>query len=288
MQKVRKVTRKSMEIKPSGRSSDFISPSFGFSCLLNCSYCYCKRHSNNGLTIAKNVGQILTVINNHSYFTTIDKPNQTDVKFITYDISCSEDFALHRKYHPWKKIFEFFRDHEIAKATLATKIVPTEFLEFNPNGKVRIRFSLMPQNMSFILEPNTALIIDRIKAINTFIEAGYDIHVNFSPVVVYQDWLDDYRELFELLNQHVDDKYKNQVLAEVIFLTHNKKKHEYNLEHKLPGENYLWTPRIQEDKTSQYGGLNIRYKSYLKKQYIADFTKLHDEIIPWNTIRYIF
>jgi len=36
---VEKVTRKSMIIRPSGRSTDFISPSFGHGCLYNCSYC---------------------------------------------------------------------------------------------------------------------------------------------------------------------------------------------------------------------------------------------------------
>jgi intein/homing endonuclease len=33
------VIRKSMIIRPSGRSTDFISPSFGHGCLYNCSYC---------------------------------------------------------------------------------------------------------------------------------------------------------------------------------------------------------------------------------------------------------
>lgn len=33
------VNRKSMLIRPSGRSTDFISPSFGHGCLYNCSYC---------------------------------------------------------------------------------------------------------------------------------------------------------------------------------------------------------------------------------------------------------
>lgn len=37
-----------------------------------------------------------------------------------------------------------------------------------------------------------------------------------------------------------------------------------------------------------YGGDNIRYKHTLKAQYIRDWTKLHDDIIPWNKIRYIF
>ena len=36
---IEKVTRKSMIIRPSGRSTDFISPSFGHGCLFNCSYC---------------------------------------------------------------------------------------------------------------------------------------------------------------------------------------------------------------------------------------------------------
>ena len=36
---IKEITRKSMIIRPSGRSTDFISPSFGHGCLYNCSYC---------------------------------------------------------------------------------------------------------------------------------------------------------------------------------------------------------------------------------------------------------
>jgi len=39
MKIVEEVTRKSMQIRPSGRSTDFIAPSFGYGCLFNCSYC---------------------------------------------------------------------------------------------------------------------------------------------------------------------------------------------------------------------------------------------------------
>jgi spore photoproduct lyase len=84
---IEKVIRKSMIIRPSGRSTDFISPSFGHGCLYNCSYCYMKRHKPFGLDIAKNTMNILTEINNHAIFSVVDKPNQTHSKFITYDIS---------------------------------------------------------------------------------------------------------------------------------------------------------------------------------------------------------
>lgn len=282
------INRKSMLIRYSGRSSDYITPSFGYGCLLNCSYCYMKRHLESGLTIANNHNDILTAINNHSFFDTISKPNQTDDKFITYDFSCNEDFALHLKYHKWKDIFDFFKDHPIAKGTIATKIIPTELLSYNPNKKIRIRFSLMPKIFSTLLEPNTSLIIDRIKAIDTFIEAGYDIHINFSPVIITEDWLKHYEDLFKLVENNVKEEYKKNVKCEVIFLTHNENKHLQNIKNNLKSEELLWNPDIQENKISSYGGNNLRYKFQLKKKYIAQFKKLHNEIIPWNTIRYIF
>ena len=283
---ITKVKRKSMVIRPSGRSTDYISPSFGHGCLYDCSYCYMKRSKPTGLTIATNTEDILTAMNNHAYFADVQKPNQTHSEYITYDISCNEDFALHAKHHEWKKIFQFFKDHPIAMGSFATKYVNPNLVDFDPGGKVRIRFSLKPQRMSDIHEPNTSKIIDRIKAIDAFIESGYDVHVNFSPVILYQNWKEDYKELFQMLDNYVD--YKDQVLAEVIFLTHNEAKHFKNLETKPDAEKYLWVPKIQEVKISQYGGLNLRYKRKLKSEYISNFTKLHDKIIPWNKIRYIF
>ncbi len=283
---IQKVTRKSMIIRPSGRSSDYIAPSFGYGCLLNCSYCYMKRNVPEGLSVAKNIEDILTAINNHSLFDTIEKPNQTDPKYITYDIACNEDFALHSKYYNWKKIFQFFLEHPYAKATFATKIIPIKFLEYNPLKKVRIRFSLMPQKISSIVEPNTPDIIDRIKAVNAFIEAGYEVHLNFSPVIINDNWLKDYNLLFNMCNDYID--YKDEVKSEVIFLTHNKNKHQYNIDNNIPGEDLLWSPSKQEEKTSSYGGVNVRYKRSLKQESINLFKELHDSIIPWNTIRYIF
>lgn len=278
--------RKTFTIRESGRSTDYISPSFGHGCLFNCTYCYMKRHTPEGLTIATNTGDILSAIDSHAWFANPEKPNQTHETYITYDISCNEDFALHAKYHDWKRIFQFFKDHPRAMGSFATKYVNPKLLEFNPEKKVRIRFSLMPQRISSQLEPNTSSIIDRIKAIDCFIDAGYEVHINFSPVILYKQWEEDYEMLFHMVNDYVDAK--DEVKAEVIFLTHNKAKHEYNVVHKLEGEHLLWVPKIQETKISQYGGKNIRYRHDLKAGFIKDFKQLHGSIIPWNTIRYIF
>lgn len=281
------VERKSFQIRKSGRSTDFISPSFGFGCLLDCSYCYMKRHlPEKKVKIATNTDKILTEINKHVNKLGKKFSNQTDEKYWTYDIACNEDFALHAKHHEWKKIFDFFKNNDKLKASLATKIIPERFLEYNPEGKVRIRFSLMPQEYSTILEPNTPKIIDRIKAIDRFIEAGYDVHINFSPIIVEKGGSKYYRNLFNLVNSYVTNKDK--VKCECIFLTHNENKHKDNLIKQRLGEELLWTPENQEIKKSQYGGDNIRYKWRSKEQYIKYFKQLHQEIIPWCTIRYIF
>jgi spore photoproduct lyase len=289
MSLVEKVTRKSFKIRPSGRSTDFISPSFGHGCLYNCSYCYMKRHKPEGLSIATNTMDILTEINSHVWFADVEKPNQTG-EYITYDISCNEDFALHAKYHDWKTIFKFFRDHPLAMGSFATKYVNSDLLGFNPQGKIRIRFSLMPEKWREILEPNTSSIMERLNSIILFLSAGYEVHLNFSPVIVHDDWLNEYRFLFDIIKEHADLFAWNNigVKAEVIFLTHNKDKHEYNKKNGIMGEEILWNPSIQEPKTSEFGGRNIRYKAGCKSKYIEEFRTLHDSILPWNTIRYIF
>ena len=72
---IREVRRKSLVIRPSGRSTDYISPSFGYGCLYNCTYCYMKRHKPEGLDYAdhvKSYRDILTEIDHHAWFDTTE------------------------------------------------------------------------------------------------------------------------------------------------------------------------------------------------------------------------
>lgn len=279
-----------MIIRPSGRSTDFLTPTIIMGCGFECSYCYCKRYKTSGVDVSTNIEQILTAVDHHVWFADVEKPNQTHPKYITYDIGCNSDMALHAKHYDWKKVFDFFKNHPLAMGSFATKYVNKELLKYEPNGKIRIRFSLMPENLRAILEPNTSDTFTRLRAVSDFLDAGYEVHLNFSPVVVYDSWLKDYEDLFKKVSVYAN-RYAwnfNEVKAEVIFLTHNESKHKYNISQQLPGEEYLWRPDIQESKISQYGGKNIRYKHDLKDEYIKQWMKLHDEIIPWNQIRYCF
>jgi spore photoproduct lyase len=134
---LKEVRRKTFTIRESGRSTDFISPSFGHGCLYNCTYCYMKRHKPEGLDIATNPENILTEIDSHAWFAVVDKPNQTHEKYVTYDISCNEDFALHAKFHKWEQIFDFFKYHPIAMGSFATKYVNPLLLSYNASRLFR-------------------------------------------------------------------------------------------------------------------------------------------------------
>lgn len=287
---IEKVNRKSMIIRNSGRSTDFLTPTIIMGCGFNCGYCYCKRHKTEGVNIAENINQILTEVDHHAWFADVEKPNQTHPEYVTYDIGTNSDMALHAKHYDWKKVFDFFKHHPRAMGSFATKYVNEKLLEYNPDGKMRIRFSLMPQSYADLLEPNTSKINERLEAVKMFQAAGYEVHLNFSPVIVCFNWLQEYEQLFKDVREYAItyDWDNDRVKAEVIFLTHNEGKHKYNLEKNLPGEDLLWKPEIQEAKVSEYGGKNIRYNHVLKKEYIEQFRALHTEIIPWNTIRYIF
>jgi spore photoproduct lyase len=147
----------------------------------------------------------------------------------------------------------------------------------------------MPQRISTILEPGTSLILDRIQAINAFAQAGYEVHINFSPIVYYRGWLEDYQKLFEEIDQNILQVIKPSVLAECIFLTHNAWQHERNLTEGHDSlEKIIWQPSLQETKTSQYGSQAVRYKSILKNKLIQQWLNLHNKILAWNKVRYIF
>ena len=86
----------------------------------------------------------------------------------------------------------------------------------------------------------------------------------------------------------LDPKVKDQLAAEVIFLTHNDKLHDINLGWHPKGEEYLWTPELQETKYSETGGRNLRYKRGFKSDIVESFCTLLMKTLPACRIRYAF
>ncbi len=282
---------KTLKCRESGRSSDFIAPSLANGCFGACAYCYVDRNKPvNPISLFTNTEEILGAVGKHVQEQAWPKkPNQTHVHYYTYDIGCNSDVSVDASLSDSvETAVAFFRKHPKAFATFATKFVNPALLQYEPQGKTRIRFSLLPQKVSKLVDVRTDSLEKRLAAINDFFQAGYEVHINFSPVIVYEGWLQDYRELFEQLNEAVHAEAKKQMSCEAIFLTHNQGQHETNLGINPKAEELIWYPRIQESKRSQFGGINVRYRYQLKARWVDEFKQLQEEVIPWCSIRYIF
>ena len=245
--------------------------------------CYVARFNRDKVFINENMESITNSISKWVEKKPFPKvPNQVDDTYYCIDIGCSTDVALHYKFYDWRYVFDFFNRHPKLKSTFATKY-PTKFrydiLPVNKE-KHRIRISLMPQKISNLLEPNTDKIIDRINMI-PILQEKMEVHINFSPIVYYDTWLEDYKELFEVL------KSKNiDVKCECIFLTYNE--NQAVLQKDLLIKSILYNPNLQESKNSEYAADNLRYKWYLKEQMITQFKQLYTQYFSHSNIRYIF
>lgn len=284
--------KKSLTCRPNERSSHFVAPSISNGCTMACSYCYVPRRKGfaNPITIFVNTEQICNYIIRHAGRQGMKfDPDQIDPQYWVYDIGENCDCAVDASISDNVKDFvALFRSLPNAKATFATKFVNPELLTYDPQKKTRVRFSLMPQNISKIVDVRTSPISDRIAAVNEFVAAGYEVHLNFSPVIYYDEWLADYSLLFNEVDETLNEVSKKQLRCEVIFLTHNTQLHEINMEWHPKGEALLWKPDLQEIKYSQTGGKNLRYKWSIKVGLVNEFKALLQKELPYCEVRYAF
>ncbi|MGR6915306.1 spore photoproduct lyase family protein [[Actinomadura] parvosata] len=284
--------KKSLTARPNGRSADFIAPSTANGCAMACAYCYVPRRKgySNPITVFANIDKILGYVERHAARQgTKPEPNQVDPHAWVYDIGENSDCPVDATVSDnVRDLVDLFARLPNAKASFATKYVNRDLLDWNPRGGTRIRFSLMPQADSKLLDIRTSPIAARIEAINDFVAAGYEVHVNFSPVVVRDGWLEDWSTLLTHLGDTLSPEARAQLAAEVIFLTHNDRLHEVNLGWHPKAEEVLWRPDLQQVKRSETGGWNVRYRTGHKARYVNALTDLIGQRLPYCRIRYAF
>ncbi len=283
--------RKGFPVRVNGRSGDFIAPGFASGCAMACAYCYVPRRKGfaNPISTFVNIDAVLKAVARHAAKQGPKVPAQTDPDYWVYDVGensdCSVDALISDNL---KDTVARFRDLPNAKASFATKYVNRDLLDYDPQGKTRVRFSLMPQEVARVVDVRTSPMRERMSAVNDFVAAGYEVHLNFSPVILYEGWSADYAALFAELDDTLSPAAKVQVKAEVIFLTHNEALHEVNLRWHPRAEALLWTPETQEAKTSQMGGDNVRYRHGFKGERVREFRALLAKHMPYCPIRYAF
>jgi len=284
--------KKSLSARPNDRSANWIAPSTANGCAMACAYCYVPRRKGyaNPITVFTNIDQITGYLRRHvAKRGAKPQPDEADPVSWVYDIGensdCSVDALVSDNV---ADLIGTFRELPTAKASFATKYVNRQLLELDPQGRTRVRFSLMPDADAQLLDVRTSRVAERIAAIDDFVAAGYEVHLNLSPVVLREGWEADWTTLLQQLDDELGDATKAQAAAEVILLTHNEGLHEVNLGWHPKAEDLLWRPDLQQPKLSQNGQLNVRYRNDVKRAGVARLTELIATHAPWLRVRYAF
>ncbi|MFI0235335.1 spore photoproduct lyase family protein [Streptomyces sp. NPDC016845] len=275
-----------------GRSADWIAPGPSNGCAMSCAYCYVPRRKGfaNPITLFTNIEAIVAHVRRHVRAQgPKPEPNQCDPAAWVYDIGengdCSVDALVSDNT---ADLIAAFRTMPTAKASFATKFVNPDLLALDPQGRTRIRFSVMPPDDARLLDIRTTPVPERVAAAPDFLDAGYEVHFNLSPVVLRPGWQQAWAELLTHLDDVLPARVKDQAAAEIIMLTHNEPLHDANLGWHPRAEDLLWQPDIQETKRSQNNALNVRYALDVKRQALAQLRELVTARAPWLRIRYAF
>ncbi|MCZ2824151.1 MULTISPECIES: spore photoproduct lyase family protein [unclassified Modestobacter] len=284
--------KKSLSCRPNGRSANWIAPSTANGCAMACAYCYVPRQKGyaNPITVFTNIDQIAGHLRRHvARQGTKTEPDQCDPESWVYDIGensdCSVDALVSDNV---ADLVATFRALPTAKASFATKYVNRQLLDLDPQGRTRVRFSLMPDADARVLDLRTSRVDERVGAIDDFVAAGYEVHLNLSPVVLRDGWEADWTTLLRQLDDELADATKAQAAAEVIMLTHNEGLHEVNLGWHPQAEGLLWRPELQQPKVSQNGQVNVRYRNDVKRAGVLRLQELIRQHAPWLRVRYAF
>jgi len=270
---------KTLITKQNNNSSDCIAPNIIYGCFGGCvdTYCYMSRYNGKRVFINQNVDDIFnSVLDWEKGYSKV--PNQQDPVYTMVDIACNSDLVLMQKHmpEPLHDYLKRFDDHPRLNSTMATKYPGLLKLDVNHfNKPPRVRVSLMPQAYSDVLEPKMQKIESRIQDINRLKDLGWEVHLNFSPLIFMPGWSKHYDELFKRVKEVAGENK-----CEVIALTNHANQ-------MIKASDEAREIMKYSDEIKNKSGV-MRYPIAKKHRLLEMFKNIYSKYFDSATIRYIF
>ena len=270
---------KTLVTKDNNNSANCIAPNLIYGCFGGCvdTYCYMSRYNGKRVFVNTNVDDIFeSVVKWEEGYTKV--PDQQDPKYTMVDVACNTDLVLMQRHLPEPLIdyLKRYDDHPQLNSTMATKYPGLLNLDVNHfNKKPRVRVSLMPQVYSDHLEPKMQKIEGRIHDINRLKKLGWEVHINYSPLVFTVGWRKEYDELFRAVQE-----FAGENKCEVIALTNHPNQME-----RAKGKVKELMEKSSEVKNNS--GV-MRYPIKHKGRLLEEFKWIYSQYFDLETIRYIF
>jgi spore photoproduct lyase len=173
---------------------------FASNCPMDCSYCYLQDYlgSNAALKVFTNVGDLIAEAGEM-----LEKHRKFFFRIGTGEIT--DSLALDPYIGFSAEVVPFFAEQPNALLELKTKSdCVDELLGLDPKERVVVSWSMNPQRVIDADEHDTASLDERIGAAKRCQAAGYKLGFHFDPMVEYESWENDYRDMVEKLFTAVD------------------------------------------------------------------------------------
>ncbi|WP_419824851.1 radical SAM protein [Anoxybacterium hadale] len=208
--------RKTHKYVPNHKVSDFLVPYTSSGCSAKCLYCYLVCNYNK-------CSYMRLFVNREQMMKKLLKTAAAAQEDLTFEIGSNSDLVLENTMTEnleWT-ITEFARSRK-GYLTLPTKFDMVEpLLSLEHKGRTLIRMSVNPQSIIQKIEFGTSPLENRIKALNELCHAGYRTGLLIAPVILVDDWMDQYKILIEQLAELLSEKAKKEIFIEIIFMTYS-------------------------------------------------------------------
>ncbi len=174
-------------------------------CPGHCEYCYLQ-------TTQGFKPYLRTFVNLEDIFENIKRHISKTEPLTTFEVaSLGDPLSLEHLTGSLSKTIEFFGLLQNAKLRVVTKYNNVEpLLHLEHNGHTRFRISVNSRYVIKNFEHNTASFDERIEAASKIASAGYPVGFIVAPIMIYENWKNEYLELFDLLKQKIGIKAEKE------------------------------------------------------------------------------
>lgn len=208
--------RKTHRYVENHKVSDYLVPYTSSGCSAMCLYCYlvCNYNKCSYLRIFVNREQMLEKL--------IKKSQMSD-NMLTFEIGSNSDLVLENTItENLEWTIKHFAQNGRGNITLPTKFDMVEpLLDLDHKGKTIFRMSVNPEEIIRKIEIGTSQLGKRIIALNKMCDAGYPVGILIAPVIMVDNWKDQYSKLIDRLSQELSPKVKKSAFIEIIFMTYS-------------------------------------------------------------------
>lgn len=268
--------RKTHKYVPNFKVSDYLVPYTSSGCTAMCLYCYLVCNYNK-------CAYLRLFVNREQMLDKIIKKAKENTNLV-FEIGSNSDLILENTITNnlvWT--IENFAKHQKGYLTFPTKFdMVNDILSLNHNNRVIVRMSVNPNKIISKVELGTSNLEKRVKAINKLADAGYKVGVLIAPIVLIDNWENEYLELIKYLKEKLSPKAQKEMFFELILMTYSYIHTQINKE-AFPNAITLLNKELMTGR----GRGKYAYKNEVRSKVENFFKQNLEKYFPNNPILYI-